>query len=121
MQQRTEEMHVRLERTRVVIRRELERRYPELTRQGLALNKYVWIAVDEAGNVRRSGILDVDYDRTTNGVVSWGTSSVERQIRSVLPGTPIANVHLMMGMEMGPPLARLNAALITVGEAPGSR
>ncbi len=93
MRQRSKEMRAEVERMRTVIQQELERHYPEIARHGLAAHKYFWVAIDDTGEVRQRGILELDLDQDG----SWSTRSVERQIRAALPGTRIAKVHLARG------------------------
>jgi hypothetical protein len=93
MRLRQAEMRAEVERMRTVIQQELERHYPEIARHGLAPHKYFWVAIDDTGEVRQRGILELDLDQDG----SWSTRSAERQIRAALPGTRIAKVHLARG------------------------
>jgi TonB family protein len=115
MRVRSEERRARSDRTRATVSAALQQRHPEILRDGLPADRYVWFVADAEGRVEASGILPIDFG--PGG--SWSTASVERQLRSRFPMVD-AYYSIMMGLSLDS-TRKVNVAWVTAGSGAAAR
>jgi TonB family protein len=107
MRVRSEEMRARSDRTRAALRTELQARHPEILRDGLPVDRYLWIVADASERVVASGVLPIHFDSRR----SWSTTSVERQLRARFPEASL-DVNIFMPVLLDS-ARTVNAAWVT--------
>jgi TonB family protein len=107
MRVRGEEMRVRHDRTQAAVRAALRQRHPEIARDGLPADRYLWLVADSEGRVASSGILPINF----GPLGSWSSTSVERQLRDRFP-TVEADYTIIMGLSLDS-ARKLNVAWVT--------